>query len=98
MTYSEMFYYDESGKLYPEELKRKYPYNSERKKGLIGTIETRYVDILTGKVIAKNSNHTFFPKGRLGSSRTLKRCTERYVEILPSEVLKPIKDKIPEKD
>ena len=90
MTYSEMFYYDESGKLYPEELKRKYPYNSERKKGLIGGGSNFIFDMKTGDILSKESEYTFFPKGRLGSFKTSKDCKDKKI-IWYSDVLKPQK-------
>ena len=91
MTYATHSYYDEHEKMFYDEFQRKYDYpERETKKGLITASEFQVIDIKTGKILSKNSNYNFFPKGRRGSYKTVQHCKEKkFIDY--SDVLKPYK-------
>jgi hypothetical protein len=81
-------YYDEEEKLFYDMFDKKYKgHERTEKKGLIGYVDKQIIDMQTGEVLAKNSNYTFFPKGRLWSVYKTQDCSERK-EIRPPDILK----------
>jgi len=64
MLLKTLSYYDEDGRLFDDEFSIKYKGREQStKKGVIGAIEDKIIDLSTGRVLARNANYTFFPKG-----------------------------------
>ena len=90
MRLKTLSYYDEDGKLFNDEFYAKYPGREKStKKGVISTIEDKIIDLSTGRVLARNANYTFFPKGRLYSYATSLDCANGNKAMRHPEVLIP---------
>jgi len=79
-------FYDENEALFYDEFYKKYKYEQTTKKGVIGFSSQQIIDRISGKVLSKNSNYIFFPKGRRYSYKTSIKCNENK-KISPLSVL-----------